>query len=125
MICACSRDEHFARQPWKIIGVNARELWLHKALSKGVADELGGGMDVELAHRGGAMGLDRLDADAEQQRRPLVAVALGDELNDLAFARRQRVGLVLRSGLLEEIVQQYLRDLIREIGVVQRQRGHG
>jgi hypothetical protein len=68
--------------------VNSSTLWLDQAFPKGVANELGDGMDVELAHRGRTMSLDRLDADAEQLRNLLVSVALGDELNHFTLPRR-------------------------------------
>src|SRR5260370_32050662 len=89
-----------------------RPLRQYQPVPDRVADQLGGGVDVELAHRGRAVGLHRLDADAEQVRDLLVAVALGDELNHLAFPRRQRDPVVARSGLLDEIVEQRLRDMI-------------
>jgi hypothetical protein len=40
-------------------------LWLHQTFSTGVADEGGGGVQIELAHGGGTMGLNSFDTDTE------------------------------------------------------------
>ena len=62
---------------------------LHQPIADGVAHQRGGGLEVELAHRGGAMSLDSLDAQVENLAHLLVAVTLGDQLHDHALARRQ------------------------------------
>ena len=48
-------------------------------------------MDVEAVHHLLAVLFHRLDADVELGGDLLVRVALGDELDDLALARRERL----------------------------------
>src|SRR5438034_5963441 len=60
--------------------------------SNRVADEAGGVRRVELLQDPGPVGLDGLGADPEELRDLLRRLALGDELQHLAFPRRQRIG---------------------------------
>ena len=53
-----------------------------------VAHELADRVQVELAHQVGAMRLGGLDADVQRHRHFLVALALGEQLHDLALAGR-------------------------------------
>src|SRR6185295_8424556 len=46
---------------------------LDQLVADGVADQVGGGLQIELAQGGGAMRLDGLGADAEQARHLLVS----------------------------------------------------
>ena len=55
-------------------------------VADGVADDVGGGVEVELAHQVGAVRIGGLDADAEHLGNFLGGLALGDELDDLALA---------------------------------------
>ena len=54
--------------------------------SDGVANQVGQGVELQLPHRGSSMRLHRLDAEVQEACDPLVALALGEELHDLAFA---------------------------------------
>ena len=56
----------------------ARSLRLDDIVADCVADEVAEGVELELAHDGGTMGLTCLDADAEQGGDFLVAFALGE-----------------------------------------------
>src|ERR1700688_4827233 len=67
----------------------ASALGRNQAVADGVAHEAGNVVDVELLHEGGAVRLDRLDAGREQGGDLLGRSSLGDELEDLALARRQ------------------------------------
>src|SRR4051812_33563307 len=65
-------------------------------IADGVAHNVGDRARADLAHDGGAVGLDGLDADAEPQRDVLAPAALSEELDHLALARREgAVGRVL------------------------------
>ena len=89
-------------------------------IADGVAHQFGGGTQLELLHRRGAVGLDRLDADLEQIRNLLVDLALGDQLDDFALAVRQDVERVV--GLCSQILlEQGFGHAGREIGTVDRQ----
>jgi len=62
---------------------------LDDAPRDGVAREAGRIVDVQLVHQVLPVLLDRLDADVEPGRDLLVGLALGDQLDDLQFARSQ------------------------------------
>src|SRR5262245_52293950 len=63
-----------------------------------VAHQLGRVVDAELLHQAVAMVVGRLDADAEGARDLLRRLALDDEMEDLALARREgAVGIVRRA----------------------------
>src|SRR2546425_13294106 len=67
-----------------------------------VADDAGSIRRVELLHDPGPVGLDGLGADPEELGDLLRRLALGDKVQHLAFARRQRIGGAgrLRPGCL-------------------------
>src|SRR5208283_5305352 len=58
-------------------------------VADGVEDEFGEGVEIELEHDVGAMSFGGVDADAEEVGDLLVALAFGEELEDLAFARSE------------------------------------
>src|SRR5215216_4385255 len=98
-------------------------LRLNEMVADGEADDVGQGIQVELAHHRGAMRLDRLDAEVQARRDGFVAVPLGQKLHDLAFARGEPLGPErnrLSRLALEESVQNDGRDLAGEIGHVAR-----
>src|SRR5213076_2843230 len=73
------------------------------AVADGVADEVDYGVQAEFGHQVHAVRLDRLETDAESGGDFLVGLALREQLQDLAFARRQRRagrGLVRRPHLV-------------------------
>src|SRR5580692_8481755 len=86
---------------------------LHAALNDagadGIAGEPGGVMDVELLHEMFAMLLDGLDADAEFDRRFLVGLAFGDELQHFHLARGQLGNL--RVGRPDAAWQQRIKTI--------------
>src|SRR5215216_3902582 len=63
---------------------------LDDIVADGVAHQRRRGVEVQLAVSGRAMRLDRLHAQIEDRRNPLVAMALRNQLHDRAFARRER-----------------------------------
>ncbi len=63
-------------------------------------------MEVELAHQVGAVVVDRLDADVELGGDLLGAVALGHELEDLAFTVGEEIGAVARAGIGDDIAEE-------------------
>src|SRR5579883_1124683 len=58
----------------------------YHAAAHGAQDEFRGAVQVQLFHDAPAVGLHRVQAQVEAARDFLVAVALGEELVDLAFA---------------------------------------
>jgi hypothetical protein len=58
-------------------------------IADGVDDEFGDGVESEFEHDVGAMSFGGVDADAEEGGDFLVAFALGEELQDFAFARSE------------------------------------
>src|SRR5262249_41960420 len=72
---------------------------LDHALANRVLDQLGPAAQVELVHDVGLVSLDRLDAQEQAGRDLLVAVPVGDELQDLALADAQRHGRRRPAGL--------------------------
>ena len=60
----------------------------NQAVPDGVAHQPGGLVDVELLHDAIAVRLGSLEGNAEQLGDRLRGLALGDQLQDLAFARR-------------------------------------
>ena len=56
-------------------------------VANGVEDEFGEGVQIELDHDVGAMGFRGIDADAEERGNFLIALAFGEKLENLAFAR--------------------------------------
>ena len=63
-------------------------------------------MKIELAHQIRAMVVHGLDADAELGRDFLGAVALGHELENLAFAVGQEIGRIAGGGIGDHIAEQ-------------------
>src|SRR5215218_4002968 len=89
-----------------------------------VADEVWQGVEFQLPHRGGAMRLHRLDAEVQEARDLLVAFAFGEELHNLAFARRQALGrwpLQRHLSPFEKAVQDNFRDTPGEVRLFLRQ----
>src|SRR4051812_46951564 len=82
---------------------------LDQLVANRIAHELRGGANTKLAHRSGSVGFDCLDADIEQTRDLLVAVAFRDQLHDLALARRENGRTGASPGA--ETVQQRFRSL--------------
>jgi len=72
-----------------LVQVPGESLTLDNFIANGVADELGDRMKVLLKHDVGAMSFGSLYADAEEVRDFLVALSLGEKLEDFAFARGQ------------------------------------
>src|SRR5450759_2757428 len=75
-------------------------------------------MSVQLLVEVVAVHFNRLHAESEFSNDVLAAVALGNELEDLAFTRREE--LVLRRGSLRSLFQdlrqlEALRDGVREV----------
>jgi hypothetical protein len=64
---------------------------LHDVIAHGVQHELGSRSQIELVHHRSAVGFYGLDADVEHVGDLLVDLALGDELDDLAFASSVRL----------------------------------
>src|SRR6185436_15019866 len=64
----------------------------HEPTADRVTHESGRLVNLELSHELGAVRLGRLHAQAEHHGDFLRRLALGDELEHLAFARRQRIG---------------------------------
>jgi len=65
------------------------------------------------------MGFHGFFADPEQRRNHLVDAAFREELQDFSLAGRQGIDAQRNDGLrLEVVVQQLLRDLPREKGLV-------
>ena len=61
-------------------------LGLGEVVADGVADKVRRGTQVELVHRAGTVGFDRLHADVEDVADLLVDLALGDQLDHLPLA---------------------------------------
>ena len=55
-------------------------------VADGVHDHLGQRVEVQLKHDVGAVSFGRIDADVEETGDFLVALAFGEELEDLPFA---------------------------------------
>ncbi len=74
-----------------------------EAFADGVLGEFGDAVDMELKHQVAAMGFDGFDADVEVAGDFLGGFAIGNELEMLAFARREQVerGRGLARGGLE------------------------
>jgi hypothetical protein len=71
-------------------GVTRLRVELDDADFDGVFDEFGDVVEAEFFHDVGAVGLDGLDADVEAFGDLVVLEALGEELEDFAFARGER-----------------------------------
>src|SRR6266404_7482344 len=75
----------------------APQLRLHYIISHGVAHQCRDGAEVQLVHDVGAVGFGGLDGNVEGLRDFFVALALGQQLDDLALASSQpaarRLGL--------------------------------
>src|SRR4051812_15385822 len=65
------------------------DLGLNHVVLDGEANQFRRAANACLAHRRGAMALDRLDADPEMARDLLVAVAFGDQLGDFELPHRE------------------------------------
>src|SRR5215217_1544784 len=74
-------------------GGGDRRLWLDEAAADGVARQLDAVAHAELLEDVRAVTLDGLLADEQQVGDLLVGVGLGDQLDDLLLARRERVGM--------------------------------
>lgn len=77
----------------------------------------GDAVDMKLPHDGGAVGLDRSHASSEDDGDFLGALALGDELQDFALARREAIERASRriAGALRDSRHEMPRDLRAEI----------
>ena len=73
-------------------------LGLHDLVADSVANDVGRGVEVKLAHQVGAVRLGGLDADPEQVGNFFGGLALRDELDYFALARSQRRAF-LRFGI--------------------------
>ena len=62
------------------------ESGFYEALTNGVADQIGGLVDIELVHDSGAVAVRGFYADAEAGGDFLGRIALGDQGNYLTFA---------------------------------------
>ena len=80
---------------------------VHEPSARGVADQLGRVVDAELLHQPRAVVLRRLRLDAEDGGDLLGGLSLGDEVEDLPLAWRERavgvVGQALRTLLTAEL----------------------
>src|SRR3954468_11733311 len=65
---------------------------LSNVVANGKPDEVGQRVEVELAHDRGPVCLHRLHAQVQPRRNRLVAVPLGQELNDLPLPRGEPLG---------------------------------
>src|SRR5205823_974059 len=82
--------------------------WLNQALTDGVPDDTGGAVDVELLHDSKPILLGGSNGDPEKPGDLLRRLALGQELQNLPFARRQRIGSPFRLGRMR--LHHSLRD---------------
>ncbi len=73
----------WGRKTWQ------RRSGLSDLVPDGVADDIGSGVEIQLAHKIGAVGIGGFDADAEHLGDFFGSLAFGDELDDFAFARGQ------------------------------------
>src|SRR5262245_54784293 len=77
--------------------IGAGPLRVHDSISDRIAHQAGRLVEIQLLHETRPMRLDRLRGDAEELGHRARGLSLGDELQDLALAGRERVwrGVVL------------------------------
>src|SRR5262249_52907139 len=91
---------------------NGPKSWLHDLIAYRVANERRWRREFELAHDGGAVRLNGLEADVQEIGDLLVGVTLGDELNDTTFPVGQSRSLPC--GTRKEGIQERLGDFGRK-----------
>src|SRR5439155_1748012 len=91
------------------------------------ADQVGGGVEVELLHDPLAVRLDGVDADREDASDLAVHLALGDELQDFALAVREQREIILEGPsvlVFDVVLEEDLRDHGAEGGLAACDRLH-
>ena len=96
---------------------------LDQVVANGVTDQSRCRVEAELAHDGGAVRLDCLDAEIEDGGNLLVAMALGDQLNDTLLPVAQ--GLLDPMRLAQKGFEQKLGSSTGEEGPAIGQRLYG
>src|SRR3981081_2929411 len=85
-----NQQPRLARVPGQRLYTNAQgggsPSRLHDSVADRIAHEIADRAEMQLSHDVRAVGLDRLHADTERQRRLFVTLSFSDELKDLALA---------------------------------------
>jgi hypothetical protein len=93
-------------------------------ISYGVTHELAYGVELELSHDVGTVGLSGFDTDAEGDGDLFATLTFGKELNNFAFARCEAIaeyGLMIGNGVLfAEAIQQHVCGARGEEGTMIR-----